>query len=87
MRHSHAHTLADHAPSILSHAPLRRPVSLGGRRTSCFRTSCFLPGCRPAMAARGLPKAQYLQRYLSGPPAAQPRRRRRKKPPGAARTG
>lgn len=59
------------------------------RRPPYFLFPYFLfpPGCRPAMAARGLPKAQYLQRYLSGPPAAQPRRRRRKKPPGAARTG
>ncbi|XP_052553382.1 BUD13 homolog isoform X6 [Tympanuchus pallidicinctus] len=40
------------------------------------------------MAAPGISKAQYLQRYLSGPPAAQPRRRRKKKPPsGSGRAG
>ncbi|NXJ10341.1 BUD13 protein, partial [Odontophorus gujanensis] len=40
------------------------------------------------MAAQGLSKAQYLQRYLSGSPAAQPRRRRKKKPPsGSGRAG
>ncbi|XP_051494580.1 BUD13 homolog isoform X2 [Apus apus] len=39
------------------------------------------------MAAAAPSKAEYLRRYLSGPPAAQPaqpRRRRRKKPPGGA---
>eukprot|EP00076_Gallus_gallus_P033435 XP_024998973.1 BUD13 homolog isoform X8 [Gallus gallus] len=40
------------------------------------------------MAAQGVSKAQYLQRYLSGPPAAQPRRRRKKKlPSGSGRAG
>ncbi|OXB81334.1 UNVERIFIED_CONTAM: hypothetical protein H355_014378 [Colinus virginianus] len=40
------------------------------------------------MAAPGLSKAQYLQRYLSASPAAQPRRRRKKKPPsGSGRAG
>ncbi|XP_017664977.1 PREDICTED: BUD13 homolog isoform X2 [Lepidothrix coronata] len=35
------------------------------------------------MAAPGVSKAEYLQRYLSGPAApAQPRRRRKKRPPG-----
>lgn len=43
---------------------------------------------RGAMAAQGVSKAQYLQRYLSGPPAAQPRRRRKKKlPSGSGRAG
>ncbi|XP_051668142.1 BUD13 homolog isoform X9 [Manacus candei] len=36
------------------------------------------------MAAPGVSKAEYLQRYLSGPAApAQPRRRRKKRPPGS----
>uniref|UniRef100_A0A8C2TIE9 BUD13 homolog n=1 Tax=Coturnix japonica TaxID=93934 RepID=A0A8C2TIE9_COTJA len=36
------------------------------------------------MAVQGVSKAQYLQRYLSGPPAEQPRRRRKKKPPSCS---
>ncbi|XP_069735459.1 BUD13 homolog [Phaenicophaeus curvirostris] len=39
------------------------------------------------MAAQGLSMAEYLQRYLSGPEAAQPRRRREKKPAGSAGRG
>ncbi|XP_069732670.1 BUD13 homolog isoform X2 [Phaenicophaeus curvirostris] len=39
------------------------------------------------MAAQGMSKAKYLQRYLSGAEAAQPRRRRKKKPAGSAGRG